>query len=127
MTRPCRAGQTAIMALLVRSGWMMTTSVCRSRKFTSPMNDWDAQPPRAVAATARAIRRLMDVAYRIRPLAGRLRSPRQERRGPSRGGGRGRAHVHGGRQAADQLPGRHEQDRLLGAGRVELLAERDED
>src|SRR5260221_14754035 len=90
ITRPWRAGQTAMRALLVRSGWRMMTSVCRFRKLTSLMKVWDAQPPRAIDATARAIRRLMDLAYRIRPPAGRFRSPGQERRRPCRDRGAGR-------------------------------------
>src|SRR6185295_14819724 len=77
--------------------------------------------------TARAIRRNMDVAYRIRPPAGRIRLPGREggRPGGSRRGGLPDAPRV--RQVLDQLPGGDHEDRLLDARRLELLAERDAD
>src|SRR5258706_5979686 len=116
--------------LVVRSDDSTITSVWRFRNATSSMNVDEAQPDSASAAIARAIRRLMDVAYRIRPLAGRIPSPRRggrkESRGrPGCGGSRGPADAPRGREVADELPGGHHQDRLLRPRRVELLAERD--
>src|SRR5690348_14393681 len=127
MTRPCSWGQTAIRASLVRLALRITTSVCRSRKLTSLTNVEAPQPTSARAVIARAIRRLMDVAYRIRPLAERIPLPGREGQGPRGGGGRGLLDAPGVREVADQLPGRDHEDGLLHAGRLELLAQRDAD
>src|SRR5260221_10560929 len=115
ITRPWSAGQTAMRELVVRSDDSTITSVWRFRNATSSMNVDEAQPDSASAAIARAIRRLMDVAYRIRPLAGRIPSPRRggrkESRGrPGCGGSRGPADAPRGREVADELPGGHHQD-----------------
>src|SRR4029078_3983513 len=85
----------------------------------------DVQPSAASPNAARAIRRLMDVAYRIRPLAGRFRLLDEDGRRPRAGRDGRLAHAPGAREVVDQLPGGDHEDRLLGARRLELLAERD--
>src|SRR6185436_20640411 len=119
MTRPWSLGQTAMRALLVRSGVRMTTSVWRFRNATSSMNVDDVHPAAVTTASARAIRRYMDVAYRIRPLAGRIRllCGRRERADGSRS--RSLPDAPRGGQVAEQLPRRDHEDRLLDARRLE--------
>src|SRR5262245_7736331 len=119
MTRPWSLGQTATRALLVRSGIRTRTSVWRFRNATSSVKVDDEHPAAATAASARAIRRYMDVAYRIRPLAGRIRllCGRGERADGSRD--RRFPDAPRGGQFADQLPRRDHEDRLLDPRRLE--------
>src|SRR5688572_31182922 len=105
MTRPWSRGQTAMRALLVRVGIRTTTSVWRFRNATSSMKVCDVHPAAASAAAARAIRRNMDVAYRIRSLAGRFRSLCRGER-PDRGGDGRLLHGPRGGQVVDELPRR---------------------